>query len=260
MELLAVRKLQSERALTLIGMRDLAAGRDIENLYHILTRGARLDVSPVEVPEANPKGNAEALRAIREIEHSDIDFVGTGVDAFGVHEGVYRSPFSHEAIRHEFLSNNPFFHPTVMFRRRIVESGILSYNEDFLFEEDYELWGRLIPRIKCANLDQSSIRYRVGSNSTQWDPRKYRFKLAALRGFCEHYEIRDPELLAALVELQCAGFVRYEHYRIMRDYARSIQSTDLPRLGWIHHALLTSQDFLEFTKWYRANRGWNDLS
>jgi DNA-binding transcriptional MerR regulator len=70
MELLAVRKLQSERALTLIGMRDLAAGRDIENLYHILTRGARLDVSPVEIPEANPKGNAEALRAIREIEHA----------------------------------------------------------------------------------------------------------------------------------------------------------------------------------------------
>lgn len=70
MELLAVRKLQSERALTLIGMRDLAAGRDIENLYHILTRGARLDVSPVEAPEAKPKGNAEALRAIREIEHA----------------------------------------------------------------------------------------------------------------------------------------------------------------------------------------------
>lgn len=72
MELLAVRKLQSERALTLIGMRDLAAGRDTEYLYHILTRGARLDVSPAEGPEAKPaaKGNPEALKAIREIERA----------------------------------------------------------------------------------------------------------------------------------------------------------------------------------------------
>ncbi len=72
MELLAVRKLQSERALTLIGMRDLAAGRDTEYLYHILTRGARLDVSPAEGPESQPttKGNSEALKAIREIERA----------------------------------------------------------------------------------------------------------------------------------------------------------------------------------------------
>jgi DNA-binding transcriptional MerR regulator len=72
MELLAVRKLQSERALTLIGLRDLAAGRDTEYLYHILTRGARLDVSPAEGPEAKPpaKGNPEALKAIREIERA----------------------------------------------------------------------------------------------------------------------------------------------------------------------------------------------
>jgi len=70
MELLAVRKLQSERALTLIGMQNLAAGKDTEYLYHILTRGARLDVSPADEPEAKPgaKGNAEALSAIREIE------------------------------------------------------------------------------------------------------------------------------------------------------------------------------------------------
>jgi DNA-binding transcriptional MerR regulator len=72
MELLAVRKLQSERALTLIGMQNLAAGKDTEYLYHILTRGARLDVSPADEPEAKPgaKGNAEALSAIREIERA----------------------------------------------------------------------------------------------------------------------------------------------------------------------------------------------
>jgi len=70
MELLAVRRLQSGRALTLIGMSGLAAGRDIEDLYHSLTLGAKLDVSPAEDSEAKPKGNAEALRAIREIEHA----------------------------------------------------------------------------------------------------------------------------------------------------------------------------------------------
>lgn len=65
MELLAVRKLQSERALTLVGMRNLIRKSDPQRLYDILTRGARLSLAP------NPEhrmGNEEALRAIRQIK------------------------------------------------------------------------------------------------------------------------------------------------------------------------------------------------
>jgi glycosyltransferase involved in cell wall biosynthesis len=189
-------------------------------------------------------------------EHGDIDLIGTGVDAFWDHEGVFRSPLSYQSIRDEYLANNPFFHPTLMFRRRIVDNGLFRYNEANSFEEDYELWGRLIPQIKCANMDQSSIRYRIRGNSTQWDPRKYRFKQMALKGFCAFYDIKDQELIDALVEFQCGAFIRSGHYAVMRDYAASIAGTEMPRLGWIHNALVEKPDYLEFTKWFRSAKGW----
>ncbi len=190
------------------------------------------------------------------IEHGDVDLIGTGVDAFWDHSGVYRSPLSYWAIRNEYLANNPFFHPTLMFRRRIVDNGLYRYDESYSFEEDYELWGRLIPRIKCENMNQSVIKYRVRGNSTQWDPRKYRFKHSAISGFSAYYGLKDPTLLEALVEFQCGGFIRHEHYEAMRNYSFSIGDSELPRLGWLHDALVSQKTYSDFTKWFRFTKGW----
>lgn len=188
--------------------------------------------------------------------NSTVDLVGSGVDAFGEHVGAYRSPVLHKDIRDEFLVNNPFFHPTIMVRRKIVESGLFKYDESFSFEEDYELWGRLIPQIKCANMELSTLKYRIRANSTQWDPRKYSYKRAALLGFCRFVGIDDPVLIDGLCEFQCGGFIRHEHYLAMRNYALSVGDGEMPRLGWLHDALLLQPNYGSFTKWVRATKGW----
>lgn len=190
------------------------------------------------------------------LANPEIDMIGTGVDAFGDHEAVYRSPFTHAQIYNEFLVNNPFFHPTVMFRRSLADRGMLRYDENHLFEEDYELWGRLLPQIQCANLDQSSIRYRIRANSTQWDPRKYRFKRNALLGFCKQVGLKDDVLIDALTEFQCGSFVRHHHYLALRDYALSTEETAMPRLGWIHDALVKEKSYSDFNGWFRSAKGW----
>jgi len=187
----------------------------------------------------------------------EIDLIGTGVDAFWDHEGVFRSPKIHQDIQDEFLVNNPFFHPTIMFRRVLADSGLFRYDETHAFEEDYELWGRLIPKVKCANMDQSSIRYRIRANSTQWDPRKYRFKRRALEGFCASIGLKNETLIDGLAEFQCGGYIRHHHYLVMRDYARSASEQKLPRLGWLHEALLRERDYSGFTAWFRAAKGWS---
>jgi glycosyltransferase involved in cell wall biosynthesis len=192
------------------------------------------------------------------VTHDHIDMIGTGVDGFGEREGVYRNPLKHKDIKNEFLVNNPFFHPTVMFRRELADKGLFRYDETHFFEEDYELWGRLIPQVRCANLDQSSIKYRMRGNSTQWDPRKYRFKRNALLGFCKAVGITDSTLIDALAEFQCGTFIRHEHYLVMRDYARSVGDSDMPRLGWLHDALVAGPDYASFTCWFRAAKGWRN--
>jgi len=190
------------------------------------------------------------------LTHPHVDMVGTGVDAFGEHEGVYRSPLNYEDIRNEFLVNNPFFHPTVMFRRELADNQLFRYDESCFFEEDYELWGRLIPKVVCENLNQSSLRYRIRANSTQWDPRKYRYKQHALMGFCAAIGLTDDTLIEALAEFQCGGFIRHEHYVAMRDYALSANSLAMPRLGWLHDALLREHNYASFTRWFRSAKGW----
>ncbi len=190
------------------------------------------------------------------LANPDVEMVGTGVDAFGDHEGVFRNPLTHLDIRNEFLVNNPFFHPTVMFRRSVVDRSLLHYNEAHFFEEDYELWGRLIPQITCANLDQSSIRYRIRGNSTQWDPRKFRFKRQALLGFCQQAGLNDDVLIDALAEFQCSSFIRHDHYLVLRDYAVSTEGTTMPRLGWLHDALVREKRYIDFSSWFRIAKGW----
>lgn len=186
----------------------------------------------------------------------DIDLIGTGVDAFWDHHGVFRSPQWQHNIKDEFLVNNPFFHPTVMFRRKLADTGLYRYDESHAFEEDYELWGRLIPQVECANMDQSGIRYRIRGNSTQWDPRKYRYKHKALLGFCNHAGIKDDALISALAEFQCSGFIRHEQYKVLRNYAVPAAERKMPRLGWLHDALCRDWDYASFTRWFRSAKGW----
>lgn len=185
-----------------------------------------------------------------------VDLLGSGADAFGDHEGAFRNPRTHADIFNAFLSGNPYIHPTVMFRRAIAESGLYRYDETFLFEEDYELWGRLIPRIVCANLDWSTIRYRIRGSSAQWDARKYRFKRQALLGFCQSVGLDDDDVIDALTEFQCGSFIRKEHHEALREYALSVEGTDLPRVGWLHEALIRERGYANFTSWFRSAKGW----
>jgi glycosyltransferase involved in cell wall biosynthesis len=186
----------------------------------------------------------------------EVGMVGTGADYIWGQTGSAISPKWHNEIADMYLVNNPFFHPTVMIRRSLWDDGLFRYDEDQTCDEDYELWGRLIPRVKVANIDKCLIQYRIHGNNAQWDPRKHRAKTRAIAGFCASYGIDSPELVDALVEYQCSQFIRHDSYRVMRDYALRAEKEDLPKLGWIHHAIVNEPGFAAFTRWFRAAKGW----
>ncbi len=188
--------------------------------------------------------------------HSEIDLAGSGTELFWGGSGICRNPQWHDDIEDNYLINNPFFHPTVMFRRELYDRGLYYYREDQLCDEDYELWGRLIPKATCANIDQTLLRYRIHNQNSQWDPRKHAAKTYAITEFCQAYGIDNLPLIDTLVELQCSGFLRYEGYRILVDYVREAESKKLPKLGWVHDALLLQEDYPSFQAWYRRTRGW----
>ena len=57
----------------------------------------------------------------------------------------------------------PFAHPTVMMRRSTMISKCFSYDERFLYAEDYDLWRRMAAS-GCTfyNIPEVLLRYRVG--------------------------------------------------------------------------------------------------
>lgn len=61
-----------------------------------------------------------------------------------------------ESIAWQLLTDNPFCHPTVMFRR----DGI-RYDERFSWGEDLELWSRLMSEHRVANLDEPLLDQRA---------------------------------------------------------------------------------------------------
>ena len=59
------------------------------------------------------------------------------------------------------ILRNPLGHPTVMFRRKLVDSGFY-YDESFLKAEDLEFWLRLRKAgFKIANIPQKLLNFRI---------------------------------------------------------------------------------------------------
>ncbi len=178
--------------------------------------------------------------------HPDCDLVGSGADVFGAMEDRWRSPQSSSEILDTFLVGNPFIHPTVMFRRRLLDEGLVTYNEYLHTEEDYELWSRLLPAINCHNIDKSLIRYRIHSHNNQRHPAKLRTKELAVAQFLAGHGCNDKQLAKALAEYQCGGFIRHSHFLVLQNYAHETETKGWPKLGFLHRHLLSARSYEDF--------------
>lgn len=197
------------------------------------------------------------------LTHPYVDVLGTGTSKFGGENGIATSPKTHLDIKNEYLSNNPFFHPTIMVRRRLVDQGLFRYDPDFLAEEDYELWGRLLNAgVIFANIGKPLLAYRLHGDNAQRHPSRYRFKHLTLSRFCASRGLPDA-LPSVLAEFQCSSFITPDGYGLLRDYALAVQREEsdleeggLLRLGWVHEALLKYGRYSDFIQWYWETKGW----
>ena len=57
---------------------------------------------------------------------------------------------------------NPFYHPTVMMRREVVQA-VGGYRKALLDADDYDLFLRMAEHSQVANLERSILLYRIRS-------------------------------------------------------------------------------------------------
>lgn len=125
---------------------------------------ARQDADDVSLP------HRLALQDAFLAKHPDIVLVGSRVRVID-ESGRLRAGHidvraeSSIGVRWQLLFSNPFAHSAVMFRLGAVRDALGGYDERFEFNQDFELWSRVIGRFEAANLPDVLVDYRAHADS-----------------------------------------------------------------------------------------------
>jgi glycosyltransferase involved in cell wall biosynthesis len=94
----------------------------------------------------------------------ELGVVGTGireVDSDGKPGGIHLMPHGARALRWHALFSSPFFHPTVLVDREVLDRHGLRYDPSFLESEDYDLWTRAFEFTDGDNLQDILVHKRI---------------------------------------------------------------------------------------------------
>lgn len=126
---------------------------------------ARMDADDVSEPD-RLAAQTKVLRG-----DSDLVLLGTAIRLVaesGRPGPVVRGPACHDAIAETLQRGNCIAHPTVIMRRDAVMTAG-GYREELRHAEDYDLWSRLAPRHRLANLPHPFLRYRIHESQASWE-------------------------------------------------------------------------------------------
>lgn len=119
---------------------------------------ARMDGDDISLP------NRFELQLKYAEDHPDIDVFGGSMHIINEKSEITaqkKYPTEKKQLNRYFIFRNPLAHPTIMFRRKIIEDGYY-YDPVFKKAEDLEFYLRLTNNhFKIGNLDEFLLKYRV---------------------------------------------------------------------------------------------------
>jgi GT2 family glycosyltransferase len=119
---------------------------------------ARLDADDIALPQRLERQLARIHGTPR------VGAVGSGVvdlNEDGTQGRTHLMPTGARALRWHALFSSPFFHPTVLVDRKLLEQHALQYDPAFLESEDYDLWTRLFAFADGDNIRDALVLKRV---------------------------------------------------------------------------------------------------
>jgi glycosyltransferase involved in cell wall biosynthesis len=126
---------------------------------------ARMDADDI----AHPSRFAEQVRIFD--ADSELAICGTWFATFGAGPAnIVQTPKHASAIRARLVFGSPIGHPTVMMRKEAVADCEPFYDGRHDGCEDYGLWARILPRVKCVNLPKVLLEYRIHANQSTGRP------------------------------------------------------------------------------------------
>lgn len=114
--------------------------------------------------------------------HPNVALVGTWsklINSEGKKVGEKRFPIEDREIRSIIIRFNPFIHPSIMVRKRVIlEVG--RYSQEYEGAEDYDMFLRICAKYRVANIPKLLIKFRLHSGSASFTELK-RIEKQALR-------------------------------------------------------------------------------
>jgi glycosyltransferase involved in cell wall biosynthesis len=147
------------RVITLAANQGLSAALNIGLAETRTALVARLDADDVAAPERLAR-QRDIMVARPELALVGGQAVAMTPDGTAI--GTVRRPLEPASILWASLFDNPFAHPTVMFRTAVVRDELGGFCADYdPFAQDYDLWCRVMERHPVANIPDRLIRYRA---------------------------------------------------------------------------------------------------
>ena len=122
---------------------------------------ARMDGDDISLPKRIEK-QVEFME-----ENKNILLCGVQVEVFGSEKWDWKLETDPDQIRADALFYSPCVHPTILFRRDIIDKYNVFYNKDYKASEDYDFFTRVLEHGDIANVDGVLFKYRLyGTNAT----------------------------------------------------------------------------------------------
>jgi glycosyltransferase involved in cell wall biosynthesis len=119
---------------------------------------ARMDADDISMPERFEK----QYRFMK--DNPEIGCVGSWyeeIDGNDSHLNYRKLPVNHEELMKRYFTRTPFAHPTVMYRKSLIEKAGL-YPSDTILMEDNVLWGRALKAgFRFSNIPEYLFKFRI---------------------------------------------------------------------------------------------------
>jgi glycosyltransferase involved in cell wall biosynthesis len=155
---------------------------------------------------------------------NDVAIVGTAVVDLGESGERGRThvmPQGARLLRWHALFSSPFFHPTVLVDRELLDARGLRYDPAFLESEDYELWTRLFEFANGDNMAEALVLKRV--HSGQASQRRGELQ----RSFQQEVALREIRRVAPEVDGELAwpvGARKRARFGARREFVRLLRA------------------------------------
>jgi glycosyltransferase involved in cell wall biosynthesis len=148
---------------------------------------ARLDADDVAMPRRLERQLARMASSPR------VAVVGCAaleLDGTGKPGRMHAMPSGTAAVRWAALFSSPFFHPSVLVDREVLDAHGLRYDVEYLESEDYDLWTRLLEYADGDNEPDPLLLYRVHPDQAS------RARRGIQRDFQRRVALREIERVA----------------------------------------------------------------